>query len=111
MTSFAEASNRPVAAAGDAAAEAAREGAKADEAAAPAAWEAAKVGDALAREHELVLDVVALRFGLEVARRVRPVPEAMDGPDGIHDVRSRAMAGASEEDLLRGLGLSDGRSP
>ena len=97
MTPFAENFNRAVATAKDAAAEAARERAKADE--------------ALARERELVLDVVALRFGPEVARRVRPVPEAMDGPDGIHDVRSRAMAGASAENLLHGLGLSDGRSP
>ena len=58
-----------------------------------------------------MLDVVALRFGPEVALRVRPVLEAMDGPDGIHDVRSRAMASASAEDLLHGLGLSNGRSP
>ena len=70
--------------------------------------EAAKVRDASVRERELVLDVVALRFGPEAVRRVRPVPEAMDEPDGIHDVRSRAMASTSAEDLI---GLSDGRSP
>ena len=97
MTPFAENFNRAVAAARDAAAEAARERARAN--------------DALARERELVLDVVALRFGPEAARRVRPVLEATDGPDGIHDIRNRAMAGASAEDLIHGLGLSNGRSP
>ena len=70
----------------------------------------AKVGGTLARERELVLDIVALRFGPEVARRVRPVLEAMDGPDRVYDVRSRALASSSAEDLLHGLGLSDGRS-
>ena len=104
MTPFAENFNRAVAAARDAAAEAAREKARADEAAAGA-------DEALARERELVLDVVALRFDPEVARRVRPVLEAMDGPDAIYGVRSRAMASASAEDLLHGLGLSNGRSP
>ena len=104
MTPFAENFNRAVTTAREAAAEAARERAKADEA-------LARVDQALARERELVLDVVALRFGPEAARRVRPVLEAMDGPDGIHDVRSRAMASASAEDLLHGLGLSNGRSP
>ena len=97
MTPFAETFDRAVATARDAAAEAARERVRADEAS--------------ARERELVPDVVASRFGPEVARRVRPVLEAMDGPDGIHDIRSRAMAGASAEDLLHGLGLSNGRSP
>ena len=102
----------------EATARAAREAAKADdalarvdEATARAAREAAKADDALARERELVLDVVALRFNPEVARRVRPVLEAMDGPDAIYGVRSRAMASASAEDLLHGLGLSNGRSP
>ena len=66
----------------EAAAEAARERARADEAAAGAA----KADEALARERELVLDVVALRFDPEVARRVRPVLEAMDGPDAIYGV-------------------------
>ena len=135
MTPFAENFNRAVATAKEAAAEAARERARADEAAAEIAREktradeavaetarekaradeaaagAAKADDALARERELVLDVVALRFDPEVARRVRPVLEAMDGPDAIYDVRSRAMASASAEDLLHGLGLSNGRSP
>ena len=55
-----------------------------------------------------MLDVVALRFDPEVAR---PVLEAMDGPDAIYGVRSRAMASASAEDLLHRLGLSNGRSP
>ena len=73
--------------------------------------EKAKADEALARERELVPDVVALRFDPEAARRVRPVPEAVDGPDGICDARSRASAGTSAEDLLHGLGLSDGRSP
>ena len=128
MTPFAENFNRAVATAKEAAAEAARERAeaareraRADEAVAETAREkaradeaaagAAKADDALARERELVLDVVALRFDPEVARRVRPVLEAMDGPDAIYDVRSRAMASASAEDLLHGLGLSNGRSP
>ena len=139
MTPFAENFNRAVATARDAAAEAARERAEAareraeaareraradeamaraddalarvDEAAAEIAREAAKADDAMARERELVLDVVALRFDPEVARRVRPVLEAMDGSDAIYDVRSRAMASASAEDLLHGLGLSNGRSP
>ena len=135
MTPFAENFNRAVATARDAAAEAARERAEAareraraddalarvDEAAAETAREkaradeaaakAAKADEALARERELVLDVVALRFDPEVARRVRPVLEAMDGPDAIYGVRSRAMASASAEDLLHGLGLSNGRSP
>ena len=128
MTPFAENFNRAVAAAkrekakadealariDEAAAQAARERARADEAAAradEAAAGAAKADDALARERELVLDVVALRFDPEVARRVRPVLEAMDGPDAIYDVRSRAMASASAEDLLHGLGLSNGRFP
>ena len=71
----------------------------------------AKTDDTLARERELVPDVVALRFDPEVARCVRPILEAMDEPDGIYDVRSRAMASASAEDLLHGLGLSNGRSP
>ena len=132
MTPFAENFNRAVATARDAAAEAARERARADEAMARAddalarvdeaaaeiarekarADEAAAGADeALARERELVLDVVALRFDPEVARRVRPVLEAMDGPDAIYGVRSRAMASASAEDLLHGLGLPNGRSP
>ena len=125
MTPFAETFNRAVAAARDAAtkaddalarideatAEAARERAKADDALARVDEALARVDEALARERELVLDVVVLRFGPEAARRVRPVLEAMDGPDGIHDVRSRAMASASAEDLLHGLGLSNGRSP
>ena len=125
MTPFAENFNRAVATAkrekaradealariDEAAAETAREKAKADEAAAETAREKAKADDALARERELVLDIVALRFGPEVARHVRPVLEAVDGPDGIYDVRSRAMASASAEDLLHGLGLSNGRSP
>ena len=84
---------------------------RADKAASRAAREVAKVGGTLARERELVLDIVALRFGPEVARRVRPVLEAMDGPDRVYDVRSRALASSSAEDLLHGLGLSDGRSP
>ena len=104
MTPFAENFNRAVAAAGEAAAETAREKARADDA-------LAKADDVLARERELVLDVVALRFDPEVARRVRPVLEAIEEPDGIYDVRSRAMASASAEDLLHGLGLSNGRSP
>ena len=104
MTPFAENFNRAVATAK-------REKARADDALARAEREAAKADDALARERELVLDVVALRFDPEVARRVRPVLEAIDGPDGIYDVRSRAMASASAEDLLHGLGLSNGRSP
>ena len=83
---------------------------RADKAASRAAREVAKVGGTLARERELVLDIVALRFGPEVARRVRPVLEAMDGPDRVYDVRSRALASSSAEDLLHGLGLSDGRS-
>ena len=128
MTPFAENFNRAVATAKEAAAEAARERARADDALArvdeaaaeiarekaradEAAAGAAKADEALARERELVLDVVALRFDPEVARRVRPVLEAMDGPDAIYDVRSRAMASASAEDLLHGLGLSNGRSP
>ena len=111
MTPFAGNFNRAIAAARDAAAGAARERAGADEAAAPAVQEAGKVGGALAQERELVLDVAALRFGSEDARRVGPVPEAMDGPDGIHDVRSRAMASASAENPLHGLGLSNGHSP
>ena len=132
MTPFAENFNRAVATAKEAAAEAARERAEAarekaraddalarvDEAAAEIAREkaradeaAAGADEALARERELVLDVVALRFDPEVARRVRPVLEAMDGPDAIYGVRSRAMASASAEDLLHGLGLSNGRSP
>ena len=90
MTPFAETFNRAVATAK-------RETARADE--------------ALARERELVLDVVALRFDPDVARRIRPVLEAMGEPDRIYDVRSRAMASASAEDLLHGLGLSNGRSP
>ena len=131
MTPFAENFNRAVATARDAAAEAARERAeaareraeaarekaraarekaRADEAAAETAREKAKANDALARERELVLDVVALRFDPEVARRVRPVLEAMDGPDAIYGVRSRAMASSSAEDLFHGLGLSNGRS-
>ena len=111
MTPLAENFNRAVATAKreraraeDAAAETAREKARADDA-------LARVDDALARERELVPDVVALRFGPEVARRVRPALEAMDGPDGICDVRSRAPASASAEDLPHGLGLSNGRSP
>ena len=125
MTPFAENFNRAVAAAREAAAETARERARAedaaakadealariDEAAAETAREKARADDALARERELVLDVVALRFDPEVARRVRPVLEAMDEPDGIYDVRSRALASASAEELLHGLGLSNGRSP
>ena len=139
MTPFAENFNRAVAAARDAAAEAARERAeaareraeavqekaRADEAVARADAAAAEIArekaradeaaagadEALARERELVLDVVALRFDPEVARRVRPVLEAMDGPDAIYGVRSRAMASALAEDLLHGLGLSNGRSP
>ena len=111
MTPFAENFNRAVAAARDAAAEAARERAEAARERAETARERARADDALARERELVLDVVALRFDPEVARRVRPVLEAMDGPDAIYGVRSRAMASASAEDLLHGLGLSNGRSP
>ena len=97
MTPFAGNFNGAVAAAGEAAAEIARQKARADE--------------ALARERELVLDVVALRFNPEAARRIRPVLEAMDEPDGICDVRTRAMASASAEDLLHGLGLSNGHFP
>ena len=70
-----------------------------------------RAGDALARERELVLDVVALRFNSEIARRVRPVLETIDDPNGIYDVRSRAMESASAEELLHRLGLSNGRSP
>ena len=99
MTPLAENFNRAVATAKreraraeDAAAETAREKARADDA-------LARVDDALARERELVPDVVALRFGPEGARCVRPVPEAVNEPDRVCDVRSRAPAGASAEDL------------
>ena len=95
----------------DALARADEDRARADDALARADEDRARADDALARERELVLDVVALRFDPDVARRIRPVLEAMDEPDRIYDVRSRAMASASAEDLLHGLGLSNGRSP
>ena len=96
MTPFAENFNRAVATAK-------REMARAADA-------VARADDALARGRELVLDVVALRFDPEVARRIRPVLEATDEPDRIYGVRSRAMASISAEDLLRRLGLSEGHS-
>ena len=110
MTPFAENFNRAVATAKREKARADEALARIDEAAAETAREKAKAADALVRERELVLDIVALRFDPEVARRVRPVLEAVDGPDGICDVRSRAMASASAEDLLHGIGLSNGHS-
>ena len=97
MTPFAGNFNSAVAAVKDAAAEVARE--------------KALISDALARERESMLVFVAMQFGPEVARRIRPALEAMDEPDGICDVRSRAMVSASAEDLLHGLGPSDGTFP
>ena len=59
----------------------------------------------------MVAFFLARQFVPEFVRRVRPALEAADETGGIYDVRSRAMASESAEDLLHGLGLSDGRSP
>ena len=69
MTPFAENFNRAVAAAREAAAE--------------TAGEKALISDPLARERELLVIFVALKFGPEIARRTRHALESMDEPDGM----------------------------
>ena len=107
MSAFAEYLNNALAEAEDAGA------AEAQLQAVGAETEAAETGleCAEARARDLVSDIVALRFDRTVADRNRPVLEAVNALDGIHDVRNRPLECAPAEELLSGLGLPDGHRP